>query len=195
MASVEKMTTLLQLDILEKEIAKQIKDNFNNKNLDREIENQMLQLTFKKYKEIHKAYIELIKSGDTETQREALKRALFLQWIGSFEPTHLTGITTAFDTYEKDSVGLELKDFQFVYGYLDNLIENNSLDTELFEMLSYYSCWEFVFEYANFKDFKNLHHFVFNVADTKKHWTPLIKMRELHNRGQMGDYYLSISTE
>jgi hypothetical protein len=189
------MTTLLQLDILEKEIYFQIDLRTKTKNKDLGIEDDFLFSCYRKHKDIHKSYIDLIKNGDKQTQNEALKRTLFIQWLGSFEPSYLTGMTLSFEAYEiaDDKSGLELKDFQFVYGYLDNLIANKAMDDELFEMLSYYSSWEFVFEYENFKDFKNLNNFVRNVADTNKSWSTLIKKRDLNNRGHMGLYFLSLN--
>ena len=189
------MKTLNGLDNLEKEIYFQIDIRTKTKNKEIGLEDDFLFECYKKYKDIHKSYIDLIKNGDKQTQNEALKRALFIQWLGSFEPSYLTGMTLSFEAYEiaDDKHGLELKDFQFVYGYLDNLIVNKAIDEELFEMLSYYSGWEFVFEYENFKDFKNLHNFVLNVSDTNKSWTTLIKKRDLNNRGHMGLYFLSLN--
>jgi hypothetical protein len=184
--------TLLELDILEKEITTRLRD-LNSKKTDPEILDTFLSEAFRKYTTIHKAYIDLIKNGDERTRIEALKRALYIQWIGSFEPSFITGITTSFDIFENAAGGLELKDFQFVYSYVDNLIKNNELDEELIEMLSYYACWEFVFEFENFKDYKHLHHFVFN-TDQETSYVPLIRKRNLEQRGQMGDYFLSLST-
>ena len=181
--------TLSELNILEKEIIIQLKA-FDFEKTDSKVFSEFLSKAFKVYTSIHKAYIDIIKHGDQSSKTEALKRALYLQWISSFEPSFLTGITTSFDIFEDSDGGLELKDFQFVYGYLDTLIKNNELDEELKEMLSYYSNWEFVFEFENFKDFAYLHNFVFKIADTKTAQIPLIKKRNLTDRGQMGEYFL-----
>ena len=195
--------TLSQLDILEKEIADQLK-SFNaeqaksyatTKTVDKEVENLFLFATYKKYTTIHKAYIELIKHGDNETQTEALKRAVFLQWLSCLEPAYNTGLTTSFEIFEKSEGGLELPDFLFVYGILDKLIGQNKLDKEFVEMLSYYSTWSFIFDSDKygFNQFKNLNNFVLKV-DTTKGYGTLIKARDLNSRGHMGDYFTSIWT-
>jgi hypothetical protein len=181
--------TLSELDILEKEIITRLND-LNAKKTDPEILDTFLSEAFKKYTIIHKAYIDLIKNGDEKIKTEALKRALYIQWIGSFEPSFITGITTSFKTHENIAGGLELKDFQFVYSYVDNLIKNHELDQELIDMLSFYSSWEYVFEFENFKDYKHLHQFIIN-ANPEISYVPLIRMRNLEHRGQMGDYFLS----
>lgn len=185
--------TLSELDILEKEIFVRLAE-LNRQRVESEILENYLLNAFSKYTAIHKAYIDLIKNGDEPTKTEALKRALYLQWISSFEPSFLTGTITSFVTFENSDVGLELKDFQFVYSYLNDIIKNNKLDDELKEMLSYYSNWEFVFEFENFKDYKHLHNFVIKIADTNTSYIPLIKKRKLADRGQMGDYFLGLGT-
>lgn len=183
--------TISELDILENEIKTQL-EHFAKIDATPGAVDTYLSTAFKEYTKIHKAYIDLIKSGDAKTKMEALKRALYIQWIASFEPSFITGITTSFEAMENTLGGLELKDYQFVYGYLDNLIKNNGLDEELTEMLSYYACWDFVFEYENFKDYKYLHDFVIT-SDHEKSYAPLIQKRDLKNRGQMGDYFLSLN--
>jgi hypothetical protein len=175
--------TLLELDKLEKEIDSEL-IAINTIAADSKKESEI----YNRYKIIHKAYINLIKNADSETQLEALKRAVYLQWISSFEPAHLTGVITSFWTLEKHENGLELEDFQFVYSVLDKLIGQNKLDKEFFEMLSYYASWEFVFEFANFKEYEKLHEFVFKVDPTKSYLNS-IRQRNLNNRGQMGDYF------
>ncbi|MBL7937620.1 MAG: hypothetical protein JNM51_17585 [Bacteroidia bacterium] len=189
------MKNLKDLNILELEIYAKVIANSRDKTISRENESIMLHEFFKRYKDIHKSYIELIKAGDHAIAIEALKRALFIQWIGSFEPNYLTGIELAFDSDDSEikSVGIELEDMQFIYDHLDNLISTESLDDELCEMLSYYSNWEFVFEYANFSEYKHLHNFTFNVVDKNKAWHESIKKRNLNHRGQMGQYFLSLN--
>jgi hypothetical protein len=182
--------TLSELDILETEIKTQLR-HLNEKKASIETIDIYLSSAFKEYTRIHKAYIHLIKTGDEDTKMEALKRSLYIQWIASFEPPFITGIATSFGIFDRPLVGLELKDYQFVYDYLDNLIKNNGIDEELREMLSYYSSWDFVFEYENFKDYENLHDFVFNI-DHEKSYAPLIGKRNLNHRGQMGDYFLRL---
>ena len=49
---------------------------------------------FDKYKDIHKEYVSLIE--DKVYGFEALKRALFIQWIGYLEPSCFTGIECEF---------------------------------------------------------------------------------------------------
>jgi hypothetical protein len=190
-ASVKTNMTLTELDILEDEIKTQLR-KFNETETATDIVDTFLFSVFKKYTKIHKAYIDLIKTGDEATKMEALKRALYIQWIASFEPTYITGITMSFGGFDKSLGGLQLIDYQFVYGYLDNLIKNKELDEELRDMLSYYASWDFVFEYENFRDYKYLHDFVFQV-DHEKSYAPLIRKRNLKHRGQMGDYFLSLS--
>src|ERR1700740_397884 len=118
--------TLLELDKLEKEIDFEL-IAINTIAADSKKESEI----YNRYKIIHKEYINLIKNADNETQLEALKRAVYLQWISSFEPSHLTGVTWAI---EKHDDGLEMDDIKFVYSVLDKIIEQNKLDVEFFEM-------------------------------------------------------------
>src|SRR5688500_912302 len=123
---VQRHMTLVELDILENEIKTQLEHLSKIKAPLPTIET-CLSTAYKKYTRIHKAYNDLIKSGDAETKMEALKRALYIQWIASFEPSFITGITTSVEGMEDTSDGLELKDYQFVYGYLDNMIKHNGM--------------------------------------------------------------------
>jgi len=189
------MKTLNELDILEEEIYTRIHDHNNSKNQDQSIIDTLLSDCFKKYKAIHISYIELIKGDDASMKLEALKRALFIQWIGSLDPSFLTGIEFAFEAEDMadETAGIELAEIRFVYEYLDQLIEEGTMDLELFEMLSYYSHWEYIFEREDFKDLNQLQHFV-QTIDQNKSWSSSIKMRDLSHRGQMGLYFLSLGS-
>ncbi len=123
---------------------------------------------FSSYSSIHQAYATLSKSN-----REALKRGLFLQWYALTEPSYLTGLSTLDESAQK----------MIMYN-LNELITSNDIDDELAWMLGYYANWEWTLELLS-----NPNGLSRQVADL-----PISIDREaMQQRGQMGIYWNSLN--
>jgi hypothetical protein len=126
------------------------------------------------YSKVHQGYAALI--DDPLSGREALKRALFIQWYSVSEPSCFTGIR------DLDSEA-EAK----VFHKLDELAERTQLDDELHYMLSwYYRISDWYFDARS--DVPNL----IGWLDDSHHDLPSYQKRDFDDRGQMGDYWRSL---
>jgi hypothetical protein len=82
---------------------------------------------FRRYAELYEAYVALVASENRAEKNEALKRALFLQWIGATEPPLLTGVNT-----------LAVPTQFAVLEAVQNLVVEDGLDNEFRWMLDWY---------------------------------------------------------
>ena len=133
---------------------------------------------FDSYREIHKGYASLAMAGDIES----LKRSLFIQWYAVSEPSCFTGIQEVDHDVE-----------EVVFSIVENLIFNGHADEELKFMIAWYyqiSSYYFDTFWPNSPIFKILSQFNQN-HDYRIERFPLGE--PLENRGQMGDYWMSIS--
>ena len=135
---------------------------------------ERLKTIFASYKQVHRDYSNLAKEQD-----EALKRGLFIQWYAMTEPSFLTGIGELDEEAEKNIIYL-----------VEEKIQNNSLDTELKWMLNYYANWDYVFD--RFKICKGLAELIANSTDGLPIGLIIDKI-VMNKRGQMGDYWNSLS--
>ena len=127
---------------------------------------------YEEYKSIHLEYLDY-----ADTDIEAMKSALFLQWYALVEPSSYTGI----NEIDKDAA-------ERVMNLTLDIIRNNLADDELKWMLQHYLEWEYIFE--DFEAYENLNNFF---AD-KNHRLPKSIDKELMiKRGQMGKYWCSIN--
>ena len=161
------------LNLAEKQIFLRVEQNTGS------VEEKDLQLqksgVYSGYRKIYEAYVELIESK-TE-QIEALKRSTFLMWFEQSEPSCFTGIS-----------GLSEKASQKVLQSLEHRIESDTLDFELKWMLPYYiSITEWMF--AEHTNLPNIQKFLIEVDYELK---VELKLSDFINRGQMGEYWLSI---
>jgi len=145
------------------------------------IEEKHLQLqqngVYAEYRKIYEAYVKLIVS-ETEGL-EALKRSVFLLWYEQAEPSCFSGLFELPETVR-----------QKVFDSLERRAEAGDLDLELKWMLPYYNMIaEWVFEQR--KGLQNLQRFL---ADNRELWLQELNAENFVGRGQMGDYWTSIST-
>jgi hypothetical protein len=133
---------------------------------------EILEDVFVYYNKIFTEYVNLANTDD-----EALKRSLFIQWYSISEPNYLTGIP------ELDSE-TEIR----LCEILENKIKNNLLDSELKWMLNYYAIWDYIYE--RFEKFIEINKFIKN---RNEEHLPKINKKEMENRGQMGEYWNSLS--
>jgi hypothetical protein len=132
---------------------------------------------FREYVEIYEAYVDLIESESEGL--EALKRATFLMWYEQAEPACFSGV-----------FGLSEAVNRRVLVGLERGIEADGLDFELKWMLPYYNMIaEWVF--PNDTDLPHLRSFLAN-ADFGLWERVSLKVEEFTDRGQMGEYWLSI---
>ncbi len=145
------------------------------------IEYQTTQLAtlgvYDEYLSIHKAYSQLLFH---DSNQEAVKRALFIQWFCLAEPAFLSGIS------EIDPLA-ELA----VLARLDYLLHDSQTDAELIVMLQYYASWEYVFQRPEFQHLLALQSFVAQWMNADFSPTSSLRMSDMANRGQMGKYWLS----
>jgi len=132
---------------------------------------------YREYGRIYEAYVELIESESEGL--EALKRAVFLCWYHSTEPSCFSGIL---DLPEITSLK--------VFEALERRIEAGELDSELKWMLPYYN----TVENAVFSLYARLPHTQSFLAEANPDIWPRvgIKVEQFMNRGRMGDYWESI---
>jgi hypothetical protein len=99
--------------------------------------NELLRLgIFADYKSVHTKYVELAKKSSGEIGLEALKRALFLQWMAQAEPAGLTGLYEIDSDCEKKLITL-----------LSDTLGNQPIDPELMFMIQwYYSITDWYFD-------------------------------------------------
>ncbi len=131
---------------------------------------------YAEYGKVYEAYVELIESGSEGL--EALKRATFLLWYEQAEPSCFSGV-----------FGLSEESSRKVLESLERRIEVSMLDAELKWMLPFYdTIAEWVFARP---DLPNLRAFL-SRADPES-WQQIgLKDEDFENRGQMGEYWLSI---
>jgi hypothetical protein len=137
---------------------------------------------FEQYTKIYDSYVSLISSP--EYGNEALKRALFIQWLGSIEPACFTGIPGQMD-FEKMS---------YVLQSLQSCFESNFVDHELEWMTKwYYQIAEWHFEYFSSVTplVKILKNFPLAIDDYRPQWNRAAPpdTASFANRGQMGSYW------
>ncbi len=126
------------------------------------------------YDDIYSAYVSNIAKPFDD--KEALKRALFLQWYSNIEPTMLTGI----GNLNKDLQGDVLKEIQ-------RLLESKDADRELIWMLRWYdSITEWYFE--KFSNLSLLQEFLQDKYPNIRLAT-IFTDESFVGRGQMGVYW------
>jgi hypothetical protein len=128
---------------------------------------------FLEYREIHQAYADL-----SQTDYEALKRGLFIQWYALAEPSYLTGIADLDENAENK-----------IIQSLSNLIEAGKADNELIWMLNHYFNWEWIFE--RLTSFKGFNREIMN--ENNNHLPDNVDREEMEQRGQMGKYWNSLT--
>ncbi len=129
---------------------------------------------FERYLNVFKGYSSLI--NDSRDGTEALKRAVFLFWYQSAEPSFLSGVDLM-----PENAGRK------VLEKLDNEVKNQNLDFEFEWMLSHYiQVIDFVFsELPNVKRFA--------MFANKEIWENRFHdTTQFENRGQMGTYWISV---
>ncbi len=132
---------------------------------------------FAAYSKVHRAYVALI--ADTPEGTEALKRALFLQWIAAIEPTVFTGIAELrLDTQRAVAVDIERR------------LTHGQADYELMWMLRWYDSvlpWYF----DDFADLPQLRQFLEDKYPDIR-LARVFTEESLKDRGQMGAYWLEM---
>ena len=129
---------------------------------------------FEKYSKVFEEYSNLI-DGEIEGT-EALKRAVFLYWYQSAEPSFLSGVDLM-----PENAGRK------VLEKLDDKIKNEDLDYEFQWMLSHYiRIIDFVF--SNSPNTRK-----FSIIENREIWeSDKYDLRQFENRGQMGNYWISV---
>lgn len=129
---------------------------------------------FTEYAAIHRAYCVLAEGGSLE----ALKRALFLQWLSRVEPPFLSGMLDLDHEAERRTGAL-----------VERLCASSSVDAELGWMLPYYSS---IADWAlpPAEDCPQLA--AFCEANASDDIGRCVANAELEGRGQLGDYWRSI---
>ncbi len=133
---------------------------------------------YAEYRKLYDAYVNLI---DSETEGlEALRRSIFLLWYEQAEPSCFTGLS-------------ELSEIssQKVYNFLETRVSANEIDFELKWMLPFYNgiaVW--VFEER--ASLPNLQRFL--ACADRELWASELKAENFIGRGQMGNYWTSITT-
>lgn len=139
------------------------------------------------YDTVYHAYV--AHGSDDSDELEALKRALFLQWIGFVEPTELTGIGEL-DRGTQYGVLVEIQ----------HRVTRNQADTELVWMLRWYdSITDYYFTnlegptwyFFDFGDLPGLRLFLAEKHGDIKLAT-IFTEDSLQRRGQMGAYWLNM---
>jgi hypothetical protein len=136
-----------------------------------------LEEIFREYKDIHFEYVEL---AIRYTSIEALKRAIFIQWYSMSEPEYLSGINQLDEQATYQSLDMLLR-----------LIILEQVDEEFRWMLKLY------FDITN--DFippNSPYQTLWNFIHDLPAWGPdKLIMRKFQNRGQMGNYWKSVSQQ
>ncbi len=134
---------------------------------------QKLEQVFTEYRKVHQTYADL-----SESDIEALKRGLFIQWYAMTEPNYLTGIND-----------IDNQAGEKIIQVLNKTISAGSFDAELVWMLNYYFNWSFAFEiYKNFREFDQR-----LINDENNKLPETIDREAMEQRGQMGIYWNSLS--
>ena len=139
---------------------------------------QLLQRgVFGEYRKIYEEYVDLIESQAEGL--EALKRATFLHWYQMAEPSCFSGLYALPENASRR-----------VLGALERKIESEAMDAELRWMLPYYheiAEWAF----SSYSGLPNLKAFLGKV-DRELLQKVDLRVEDFLNRGQMGDYWVSI---
>lgn len=134
------------------------------------------QKVFATYQILHQRYAELASES-----LEAFKRALFIQWYSFSEPDWSTGISE-----------LDAEAEEKVIVILNQKLEDGLDDYELQWMFDYYATWDWIFERFNgYPSLENAISLAKNVVET--HLPNSIDREEMAKRGQMGDYWNSLT--
>jgi hypothetical protein len=142
-----------------------------NQKSDRNIESEVNAA----FRDIHLEYSCLL--GDPQSGLEALKRALFIQWIAQAEPPRLTGIQDLYESAEKR-----------VLKFLDTLFREGKPDSELIMMIAWYNQvtdWYF----QEMKELSGIRCFVESEHGKSM---PNFRKSQFENRGMMGEYWQSL---
>jgi hypothetical protein len=116
------MITLEQLALQEQQIADAVRKTRGS--LAEKAEQLARGGQLESYREVHRQYAELARSGDIE----ALRRATFLQWYQTTEPVAFTALSLLDRVASDDVIAL-----------LDGMCQAKALDAELSWMLPYYT--------------------------------------------------------
>jgi hypothetical protein len=141
---------------------------------------------FETYNQIHKDYVKLAVDGDIE----ALKRAIFIQWFGVFEPGCFTGIPGT--NPWGDGMGLDVEVEKQSLDLAERYYFSENVDDEFKWMVAwYYSLGDYYFEH--FLGASALVKALGRYGEEYKLWEDGLPSRKsLENRGQMGGYWLSL---
>jgi len=133
---------------------------------------------FGTYDRVYQAYVDMIVDTTIEGT-EALKRALFLQWIAFLEPSFFTGI----GELDRNLQRRVLEEVQ-------RRVERSQTDDELVWMLRWYdSITEWYFD--DFADLPLLHQFLQDKYPDIQ-LARIFTKESVTRRGQMGVYWLSM---
>lgn len=128
------------------------------------------------YRAVHVAYARLITNPIDGL--EALKRALFLQWIAQIEPSCFTGV-------REIETGVE----QYVIQATSRRLADHLADTELIVMLNWYASltdWYFA-QFPLMPQREGCTH-----DESTQQLAAVFTEQSLTNRGQMGRYWQSV---
>jgi len=142
-----------------------------------EKEEQLAQLgVFTEYSNIHRDYAACL--SDPQSGMEALKRALFIQWIVLTEPSCFTGIG-----------GLDPDSQRRVLEALDTVLRDDRADSELIMLLDWYiriADWYF----ERLEEYPAISRFV---RQSRGGTPPAYKRSQFEDRGAMGEYWRSLN--
>jgi hypothetical protein len=144
-----------------------------------EKEKQLAQLgVFAEYCSIHRDYVACL--SDALSGMEALKRALFIQWIALTEPSCFTGIR---------GLDLDWDSQKRVLEVLDAVLRDDRADSELTMMLDWYiRIADWYFEKLN--GYPAISRFVGQPLETP---LPTPRRTQFEDRGAMGEYWRSLN--
>jgi hypothetical protein len=139
---------------------------------------------FDSYRDLHNDYVSLAKDGN----REALKRAFFIQWYGIAEPSCFTGIPSSDPWGDGRGINKETETavFDLVAQFINSDNELKWMTAWYYQIADYYleSFWK---DSAIINDLRKYNQEIDSlVSDAKLNDEPL------KERGQMGVYFMSI---
>ncbi len=170
--------TLEELNLKELNLLTEVNNTFGL--IDEKIEQLSEKGIFKEYSKVFIEYSDLLNEQNEQNEQneeiESLKRAVFLKWYESAEPSFLSGIDLLSESAS-----------QLVLEKLKDKIKNKQLDYEFQWMLSHYiNVIDFVFS-----DFINNRNF--SIIENKEIWENAdFDTSQFNNRGQMGIYWISV---
>jgi hypothetical protein len=132
---------------------------------------------FDQYRAVHTGYARLLTHSDDGL--EALKRAIFLQWIAQIEPSCYTGVRE-----------VETAAAQWVIAAAQRRLADGPANTELAVMLRWYDSltgWYF----GQFAEMAALQRHLVD-GEAPQQLADVFTEQSLANRGQMGQYWRSV---